>query len=94
MFYIHMMADALKHCDNPDQTFEEFISQNTYLTDKGLLFQYYTDETINKKEAYQTYVIMKHLNVIKTYISKQYISEQRVSFSNPTSTKKNYLDQF
>ena len=88
------MADALKHCDNPDQTFEEFISQNIYLTDKGLLFQYYTDETINKKEAYQTYVILKHLNIIKTYISKQYISEQRVSFSNPTSTKKYYLDQF
>ena len=54
MFYITMLAEAIKRCDSPEMTFEEFIAKNDYLKDKGLLFQYYTDEAINKKEAYET----------------------------------------
>ena len=50
MFYIYMVADALSRYPDPE-TFEEFLGQNSYLLRPNLLFDFYSDETINRKEA-------------------------------------------
>ncbi len=51
LFYIHMVDEALQKLSLPDVTFDEFIVNNSYLTDSQLLFQYYTLQTINSADA-------------------------------------------
>ncbi|XP_070581199.1 uncharacterized protein [Ptychodera flava] len=51
VFFIHMVADAIKKCDHPDITFEEFIEKQTYLSDKELLNRYYSPHIINSHRA-------------------------------------------
>ncbi|XP_077980655.1 uncharacterized protein LOC144435888 [Glandiceps talaboti] len=51
MFYIYAVADAIRQSDHPDLTFEEFIEKNKYLTDRDLLFRYYSPHLINTHKA-------------------------------------------
>ncbi|CAH1794339.1 unnamed protein product [Owenia fusiformis] len=50
-FYIHMVTYAINISSNPDITFEEFLTEHPYLTDRNLLFEYYTKECISSKHA-------------------------------------------
>ena len=52
MFYINVINDALSRDNNAQiDTFEEFIERNSYVIDRHLLFEYYSDELLNRKEA-------------------------------------------
>ncbi len=56
MFYIHQVANAI--ADSPkDATFEDFLARNEFLTDKQLLYEYYSDECINSREAAKTFIL-------------------------------------
>ena len=50
MFYINIVAEALSRCPEPE-LFEEFLAQNSYLIQGSLLFDYYSDELLNRKDA-------------------------------------------
>ncbi|XP_072037200.1 uncharacterized protein [Amphiura filiformis] len=49
-FYISQVALAIKKCD-PNATFEEFLAVNRHLTDRQLLFKYYSEDLINSPVA-------------------------------------------
>ncbi|XP_033630808.1 uncharacterized protein LOC117292769 [Asterias rubens] len=51
MFFTHVVAEAIKQCENVDITFEEFISQHGHLTDRSLISKYYSKELISSPTA-------------------------------------------
>ena len=52
MFFIHLVSAAISSTPNTSAArFEEFIAEHPYLLDNTLLFQYYSDEQLNKAEA-------------------------------------------
>ncbi|XP_038064508.1 uncharacterized protein LOC119734939 [Patiria miniata] len=51
MFFTHVIADAINQCENVDMTFEEFLSQNSHLTDSNLISQYYSKQLISSPAA-------------------------------------------
>ena len=51
MFFIHLVSKAIKQVVDADMTFEQFLSQNQYLTDSDLLFQYYNKGTLFQEDA-------------------------------------------
>ena len=59
MFYVRQVAKAIQDYAVKDATFEDFIadSSNQFLTERHLLYEYYSDERINSKEAAQTYIL-------------------------------------
>ncbi|XP_074648715.1 NADH-dependent FAD reductase-like isoform X2 [Tubulanus polymorphus] len=55
-FFIHMITDALYRCDSDNSTFEQFLDHNKYLLDSGLLYQFYSKEIIDSKQAAERYL--------------------------------------
>ncbi|CAG0897112.1 unnamed protein product [Cyprideis torosa] len=51
LFYIHMVTEAISRTSPPAASFESFIESNQHLLDRGLLFHYYSKETINNPES-------------------------------------------
>ena len=50
MFFIHIVSAAVNGTKDIER-FEDFIAKHPYLLESTLLYQYYTDEQINKAEA-------------------------------------------
>jgi hypothetical protein len=51
MFYIRIIADAIRGMSTEDLTFDEFIEKVPWLMDRHLLFEFYSDERINDDRA-------------------------------------------
>ncbi|XP_006818239.1 uncharacterized protein LOC102803195 [Saccoglossus kowalevskii] len=58
IFYIHLVADAIRKCNQcqPEMTFEEFLEMQSQLSDRRLVNQYYSPETINSWEASASFI--------------------------------------
>ncbi|XP_013384985.1 uncharacterized protein LOC106154958 [Lingula anatina] len=57
MFYINMISHAMEQSRGTETTFEDFIHQHQYLTDKNLLFEYYSEQLLYTEDAAQRFKI-------------------------------------
>ncbi|XP_041364966.1 uncharacterized protein LOC121380213 isoform X2 [Gigantopelta aegis] len=55
VFFIHMVANAIKSC-NPDMQFHEFLEEHRYLCDGDFMFQYYNKHTLFSEEARHRFI--------------------------------------